>query len=115
MHNTPSRREKRESKFYLIAENGEFCCKTVSLFKSEVRTLVKNGFDIQRYGENESKSLPAEVSWEHAFKSGIPLIVFEYIEGNIQTFPTAHVENWAQELYVIAARANKVKAQTNNE
>lgn len=108
MQRTPSRKEKRESKFYKVAENGNFFC-TVSLFHSEAKSLIKKGFTVKRFGENEKKALLSEVSWENAFKNCVPLIVSEYVEGVIQSFPNATVENWAQELYVIAARARHNK------
>lgn len=115
MRNEPSRREKRESKFYLAAEKGIMECKT-SLFKSEGKSLKKQGFDVF-FPEsfNERKSSPMAVSWKNAFKSGIPLIVSNYIDGTIMTYPKSAINNWAQELYVIAARANHKKAQNKSE
>lgn len=112
MHHTPSRKEKRESKFYLLAEQGKFETET-SLFICEERNLKKSGFEVVRNGDNKKESLPSKVSWENPFKNGIPLIVSNYINGIIQTFPEASIKNWAQELYVIAARANHDKG-TNN-
>lgn len=114
MQVTPSRREKREAKFYFLAEQGKMECNDVSLFKSEESSLRnrKNGFYVVRHGADEKKSLPSTVSWKEAFnKSGMPLIVFEYIKGKINIFPKSGIVTWAQELYVIAARANYEKAQ----
>lgn len=112
MHNTPSRKQKREAKFYTIAEKGDFSCNTISLFKGEAKSLIKNGFEVKRYGENEKKSLPSEVNWEKAFQNGIPPIVLNYCVGIIKTFPKSAIENWAQELFVIAARASFEKGNT---
>lgn len=112
----PSRREQRDAKFLYLAEHGEMCCKNFSLYKSEERTLRdKDGFDVVRHGENINKELPAIISWSEAFKDGLPLIVSNYIAGIVDTFPKWALKNWAQELYVIAARAKVEKAQKNNE
>ena len=114
MDHTPSRREKRETKFYSLAEKGQMSCSDLSLFKSEARNLVKqHGFYVTRIGENDRKSLPSIVSWDRAFANGIPLIVQNYIDGTIETYPKASIKNWAQELYVIAARANNKKGTKN--
>lgn len=107
MYTEPSRREKRESKFYFLAEQGYMLSKDFSLFKSEEKSLKKqHGFDVVRFGDNLKKELPSVVSWEKAFKDGIPLIVVNYCLGIIDTFPKSAIENWAQELFVIASRAN---------
>lgn len=105
MHHAPSRREKREAKFYFLAEQGYFKAEPL-LYISEERNLKKHGFEVVRNGDNKKESLPSKVSWENAFKNGIPLIVSNYINGIIQTYPESAIINWAQELYVIAARAN---------
>ena len=116
MQHTPSRREKREMKFYYLAEKGYMSCRDIFLFKGEASNLVKHGFTVTRLGGNDRKSLPSTVSWDNSFKNGIPLIVQNYIHGIIETFPKLAVENWAQELYVIAARTNHQKiGQKNNE
>lgn len=105
MHNEPSRREKREDKFFRLAEQGKFEAEPLPyLYRSEEKSLQKNGFTTKRIGENKKVALPTEVSWKNPFKDGIPLVVSSYIIGEIQTFPK--VENLAQELYVIASRAN---------
>lgn len=115
MRRDPSRREKREYKFYLSAEQGNMECK-VSLFKSEGKSLIKQGFEVSFPDNfNEKKASPATVSWKNAFKSGVPLIVSNYINGIIKSFPTSSIENWAQELYVTAARANHEKGTNNKE
>jgi len=100
-----SRREKREQKFLRRAKSGYFGADTV-LFLSEEKSLRKKGFLPVRASSKKEGSSPAYVSWEGAFKNGIPLIVFNYCIGVIEGFPKSAVENWAQELYVIAVRAN---------
>ena len=112
----PSRREQRDAKFLYLAERGKVSCNTFSLYKSEEKTLrEKEGFDVERRGENIKKELPATISWGDAFKSGVPLVVRDYIYGRVDTFPKWKMKTWAQELYVIAARANYEMAQTNFE
>ena len=109
----PSRREQRDAKFLYLAEHGEMCCKNFSLYKSEERALRdKDGFVVVRRGENIKKELPATISWDNAFKGEIPLVVRNYISGVVDTFPKWEMKTWAQELYVIAARANYEMAQT---
>ena len=112
MHSSPSRKEKREAKFCCLAEKGQMSCEDIFLYKSEERTLVrKEGFEVIRIGSDETKQLPSKVSWENAFKNGIPLIVLNYINGIIQTFPYNSISTWAQHLYVIAARAKHDSVQ----
>ncbi len=112
MIDKPSRSVKREEQFYLLAGKGCFEYK-FSLFKSEAIKLIKQGFSVIRFGDNKKNSLPSTISCKNAFKNGIPPVVSSYIDGKNDFFP--HVANWAQELYVIAARANNEKAQNNNE
>lgn len=114
MHRDPSRREKREQKLVYSAEHGIFEIELM-LFKSEAKNLRKKGFYVRRHGDNVKDSLLSTVAFRNPFKSGIPPIVFSYINGEINTFPKT--DNWAQELYVIAARANHEKklAKKNNE
>lgn len=108
MHKEPSRREKREAKFYYLAEQGKFKAEPrLYLYKSEEKALKKDGFNVSRIGDNKKEALPSEVSWEEAFKNGVTPFVRSYIIGAVKTFPKNL--NWAQELFVIAARANYVK------
>lgn len=113
MHREPSRREKREQKLIYAAEHGNFEVE-VFLFSGEAKNLVKKGFSVDRKGNDRKKSLPSLVSFSNPFKTGLPPIVSDYIAGQIETFPK--VSNWAQELYVIAARVNNKKVgQKTNE
>lgn len=113
MHREPSRREKREQKLLYTAEHGNFEVELL-LFGGEAANLVKNGFFVDRHGSDSKKSLPSTVSFKNPFKTGIPPIVSDYVTGQIETFPK--VSNWAQELFVIAARVNNKKVgQKNNE
>ena len=115
MHNMTSRRERRESKFYSLAEQGEKLCKGVFLYKSEAKNLIKEGFHVERHGTDEKKQLPSTISWENPYEDGIPLLVELYVKGAIKTFPDCKIKNWAQRLYVIASRANEEKAQSELE
>ena len=110
MQYVPSRREKREAKFIRTAEQGEFES-SVYLFKNEAVNLRKKNFKVIRIGTDDKKSLPSVVSWEDAFNKGVPPAVAEYVVGKIQTFPK--VSNWAQELYVVAARARYMEHKNN--
>ncbi len=112
MQYIPSRKEKREARFYFSAEQGNFHSEAF-LYKSEEKSLKKSGFTVLRAGDNPKEALPSEITWENVFKKGLPPMVTDYILGRINTFPK--VSNWAQELYVIAARANHDKAQIINE
>ncbi len=99
---TPSRRKDREEKFYSSANYGRFETNRIYLYKSEERSLIKDGFTVKRYGNNKKGDLPSKVSWRKAFKDEIPQAVFKYINGYTNIFP--EVSNYAQKLYVIAAR-----------
>ncbi len=113
MQHEPTRREKRESKIICAAERGNFEAE-IPTYGSEAASLVKDGLKVVRHGEKKNVSLPSTVSWKEAFRKGIPPIVSDYISGQIVTIPK--VSNWAQQLYMIAARANNQKAgRKNNE
>lgn len=113
MHREPSRREKREAKLYYLAEKGIFQTE-MSLYTSEIKKLSKDGFKIfRRILGNSKKPINTYLDWQTPFPKGVPPIVFSYIIGEIETFPK--VSNWAQELYVIAARANYKKQHEKSE
>lgn len=110
MNGEPSRKEKRENKFYSLAEKGLFDALGVFLYRSEARKLVSSGFKVVRIEDKDNKKipLPSYVSWENAFGNDIPPMVEAYIWGEIKTFP--NFSNLAQELYIIAARANQANS-----
>lgn len=115
MNIEPSRREKREAKLYSVAEKGRFQTE-MKLYKRESDTLAKrDGFKtFRRIPNNKSKPIPTYIDWQTPFPNGVPPIAFSYINGETETFP--EVSNWAQELFVIAARANNQKVgQKTNE
>lgn len=103
-----SRRERRERKLVDTAENGNFKIK-VTLFKGEATKLTEDGFSVTRHGDDEKRAVPSTVSFKNAFDSDseIPSDAKDYISGKTETFPD--LSNWAQELYVVAARVNYEK------
>lgn len=108
-----SRLEKHENLFYSSAENGGFETKNIILNNQEVKDLRKAGFTADCRGLNENSYTFYDVSWKEAFINGVPLTVYYYISGQNRKFPKNLT--FAQELYVIAARVNFKKAQTNNK
>lgn len=112
MYLEPSRKERRQAKFYHLAEQGEFKSENILLYGNEIKVLKKDGFTVvEKKNANRKKLILSTVSWDKPFKKGIPLIVFNYTIGEIETFPK--ISNWAQELYVLASRAN-MENSTNN-
>lgn len=105
-----SRKERLENKLYQYAENGNFQLQNFTLYKSEIRKYRKQGFTVIPSMDSD-KPVPCIIEWKHPFPKTVPLIVYNYITNQINTFPK--VQNWAQHLYVIAARANYIKG-TNN-
>lgn len=49
------------------------------------------------------------ISYANAYKDGIPLIVLAYISGEINFYPTAFIDTFAKELFVIAEKALRKK------
>lgn len=111
MHHEPTRREKRESKFTYSAEQGNFETE-LTTYGNEAKGLSKSGFKVKRELGSSKNALPSKASWKKAFGDTIPPIVSDYISGRIKTFP--EVSNWAQKLYVIAARVNYEKTHQSN-
>ncbi len=108
MRSYPSRNEKREIRLYTAAEKGELSIEQLILYPSEITKLEKQGFkvvsNIKPYS-NSTALFTVNVSWAGAFGCAIPYIVHSYINGIIETFPKNSINNFAQELYVIAHRA----------
>lgn len=108
MYNYPSRSEKRQAKFYQLAEQGIFKQDGLILYKSEIKSLKNKGFEIFDIEDIPlSKGLcKVTVSWEHPFGEAIPHLVYSYTHRVIETFPY-HCTNdsFAKELFVIAKRA----------
>ena len=111
MHSYPSRSEKRQINLYTAAERGVLSVENMLLYPSEIKKLEKEGFYISNIVPSAiSKGLySVTVDWSHAYGSGIPHIVFSYIHNIIETYPKNSVNSFAQELFVIAQRANTEK------
>ena len=106
MQTFPSRSEKRLTNLYSAAESGCMSLERELLYGSEIRRYRKQGFVVSH---DESPSRPnlynSEIDWSHAFGDSVPYSVCSYITGRISTYPKSSVKSFAQELYVIAARA----------
>lgn len=109
MYSYPSRSEKRQTQLCVAAEKGCFSIERMLLYSSEIRKLEKQGFSIFNVEPSSiAKGLfSVTISWSHAYKDGIPHIVFSYITGVIVTYPENSVKNFAQKLYITAKTANR--------
>ena len=107
MRSYPSRTDKREIRLYTAAEKGELSIEQFVLYPSEITKLEKQGFNVSNIKpySNSSVLFTATVSWSNAYGCAIPHIVHSYINRIIETFPKRSVNNFAQELFVIAHRA----------
>lgn len=109
MHSYPSRNEVREIKLYTAAEKGSLSLDYI-LYSSEMRKLEKEGFrilNVKPFSKNGLYS--ATIDWSRAFGNKIPHIVFAYTHGIVLTFPKNSVQDFAQELYIIAQKNNSFK------
>ena len=104
----PTRSEKRQVKLYAAAEKGIFSLESVILYPSEIKKLEKDGFNVNTLKPFESKKklFVANINWANPYGFAIPHIVHSYIHGIIETYPRNSIKNFAQELYVIAHKAN---------
>lgn len=112
MNRYPSRSERRQDIFYAIAERGDFSAKKMLLYLSEIQKLLKEGFCIldMKPSRGSYGLYSVTIDWSHAYdEEGMPHMVYNYIHHTIETFPMNFVGNFAQELYVIAHRANTKK------
>ncbi len=102
-----SRSDERQERFYLLAEKKELASEEI-MYPSEVNRLLREGFQIEKLKDFNSKRALAvyNVSWANPFPNGIPHIVYSYITGILSSYPKSKVTNFAQELFVIARRAS---------
>ena len=102
----PSRQERRQMRFKYRADRGLFNCEE-TLYNSEVRKLIANGFSVVKMTEVELKRGLGFylVSWEKPYGSYVPQEVEEYIAGK-GDYPFEHIKTNAQSLYVITAQAS---------
>ena len=107
----PTRAERRQVQLYAAAEKREFSIKNMILYPREIARLKKEGFAVYyvRPFEDSKDLFLATVEWANAYGPAIPHIVYSYITGIIETKPKKHIENFAQELYVIAHKAQLKK------
>ena len=105
MQTYPSRSEKRLTKLYKAAESGCMSLDNELLYSSEIKRYLKQGFVVSRQASPIKNLYSSEISWSHAFGDDIPHVVNTYITGEIDTYPGSQVKTFAQQLYVIAARA----------
>ena len=103
----PTRSEKRQVQFYSAAEKGEFSLENIVLYPGEIKKLQKDGFIVQTIKPlaSNKKLFVTNIYWSHTYGSSIPHIVYSYIHGVIETYPKSSVNNFAQELFIIAHRA----------
>ena len=109
MHSYPSRAERREIRLYSAAERGHLSLNKEVLYSGEIARLRKQGFTVNNivpYSVS-GKLYMATIDWSHAFGQSIPHLVYSYINMIIETYPRNSVKSFAQELYVIAQRANR--------
>lgn len=95
-----------------IARKGSFKAEKLLVFPSAFKKLKKEGFELIKLGTQNGKRdkvFVIFVSWENAYKDGIPSAVSEYISGKSSEYPEEYVENFSQKLFILAS-----KARTNN-
>ena len=105
MQEFSSRSEKRLTKLYKAAESGQMFLDSELLYSSEIKRYHRQGFVVSHKPSSISNLHSSEISWSHAFRDNIPHVVYTYITGGIDTYPQSQIKTFAQQLYVIAARA----------
>lgn len=111
MYSYPSRSEKRQVQLLSSAEKGNFSLENVVLYAREITRLEKDGFTVHSIKPFTSKKklFVATIEWSDAYGSAIPHLVYSYIHGIIETEPKSAISSFAQELFVIAHKANLKK------
>ena len=98
--------EGRAKRLYEAAQKGFMNSKDF-LYSKEIKELQKRDGLIIRDVKVYTKStglLIGTFDWSEAFFDGTPCNVFYYISHMSETFPSKSIDNFAQELYVIAQR-----------
>lgn len=109
--NYTSRSEKRQQRFYAAAEKGWTYLSGQILYLSEIKKLVREGFnviDVKTY-DNKRNLHTCTVSWINAYKDGVPPMVLDYIYSIIESYPKCFVNSFAQELFITSQRVNARK------
>ena len=100
---------KRNNDFFRRASMGFFTIK-YSLYFTEAQDLEKDGFRLTEIkGNNTSPRYKKKlyiVSWGNPYFNNIPKSIQKYLNGNAK-FPKNDVQNFAQSLFVTAAKFNK--------
>lgn len=108
-----SRSKDREKHLKKAANNGKMSARLRGLYISEVKGLQKkHGLTISEQEKKlvgNKKLYDVVVGWDNAYNNGIPSIVLDYTIGVIETYPENLVTSFAQELWIIAKRANRKK------
>ena len=106
MYENTSRSDERQERFLIKAESKQLTSEEI-LYPSEVKRLLRDGFSVEKIKDFDTKrNLEVyEVSWANPFPNGIPHIVYSYCIGLLNVYPRSKVNNFAQELYVIAHKA----------
>ncbi len=101
-----SRSDERQERFLLKAEKKQFSSEEI-MYPTEVKRLLRKGFSVEKIKDFDEKLHLAvyEVSWANPFENGIPHILYSYCIGLLNVYPRSKVNNFAQELYVIAHKA----------
>ena len=105
MQTYPSRSERRLTKLYQAAESGCMSLDNELLYLSEIKRCCKQGLVVSHHESSIKNLYSSEISWSHAFRLNMPDVVYNYITGRIATYPQSQIKTFAQQLYVIAARA----------
>lgn len=99
-------------KLYTEAEKGYKSSKDIA-FLREIKILrnPENDFEVVResFHKKYKGMHNVIISYANAYKDGIPLIVLAYISGEINFYPTAFIDTFAKELFVIAEKALRKK------
>lgn len=98
---------------YSAARKGLFSADNVLLYPTEIKRLENKGFFIHNVEraltEHHKTQFICSITWNYVYIPCAPRLVEFYIEGSIKNFPWYSVKNLAQELYVIARKAQNNK------
>ena len=99
-----------------VAKKGRFSAMTpFKIYLREIKKLSKQ--DLCPMSNTKSNvSVYVKLSWENPkwddpLGEGPPIQVLDYVEGITDIFPETSIKTLAQELYVIATRANYEKSK----
>lgn len=91
-----------------IARKGSFKVNEFVIFPSVFKKLKKEGFELIKLDTQKGKRdkvFVVFVSWENAYKDGVPTAVSEFISGKSSEYPEADIQNFSQKLFVLASKA----------